>query len=278
MPIDPAHLLAMPPIPARQAWSVRDTMIYALGIGASELDFVYEDGLKPLPMMCCVLGYPGFIWQKPEFGMTWQKIVHAEQAIEIHGAVPVEGTITADTIVERIVDKGAAKGALITTSRRILDGDGNHFATVRSTSIARGDGGFGGDSSAPPPTAMPDDRAPDITLSLPTADTQALLYRLSGDYNPLHIDPAVARTGGFERPILHGMCTYGVAGRALIASLCANDPTRLVSMACRFSAPVYPGETIRTEIWNDASGKARFRARVEERDVIVLNNGSVEFR
>lgn len=278
MPLDHDRLIALPPIPARQQWAVRDTMIYALGVGATELDFVYEDGLKALPTICCVLGYPGFIWKNPDYGLAWQKILHAEQSIEIHGPIPVEGVITAETVIERIVDKGADKGALITTSRRILDGAGNHFATARGTSMARGDGGFGGTSQSPPPTVMLDDRAPDIVISLPTAETQAMLYRLSGDYNPLHIDPAVAQAGGFARPILHGMCTYGVAGRALIAALCDNDPTRLVSMACRFSSPVFPGETIRTEIWRDGAGKARFRARVEQRDLVVLNNGSVEFR
>jgi acyl dehydratase len=278
MPLDYALLKALPPIAARQDWTARDTIIYALGIGATELPFVYEAGLSALPTMCGVLAYPGFIWKNPDYGVIWQKVLHVEQAIEIHGPIPPEGRFSGDTVIESIVDKGADKGAIITTSRRISDGAGNHFATARGAIIARGDGGFGGGDPAPPPPEPMPESAPDFSVSLPTSASQAMLYRLSGDYNPVHIDPDVARTGGFDRPILHGMCTYGVAGRALIAVLCDNDPARLISMICRFSAPVYPGETIRIEIWQDGVGNARFRALVEERDLVVLNHGQVQYR
>ena len=151
------------------------------------------------------------------------------------------------------------------------------IATARNASFLRGDGGFGGNSEGQPkPNPIPD-RPPDEVHVLPTAPSQALLYRLSGDLNPLHIDPAVAAVAGFPRPILHGLCTFGVAGRSLLASLCDNEPSALRKMGARFSAPCFPGETIRTEIWRDGFGSASFRASVVERDLTVLNNGFVEF-
>ena len=156
---------------------------------------------------------------------------------------------------------------------------GEHLATVRSTSFLRGDGGFGqrGATTMPQPHLVPEDRAPDLTALLPTGLGQATLYRLSGDYNPLHIDPAVARSAGFDRPILHGLCTYGVVGRGLLEALCANDGTLVRRMDARFSSPVYPGETMRLEIWRHGPGRAAFRAYAEERGVLVLNNGNIVF-
>jgi len=152
------------------------------------------------------------------------------------------------------------------------------LATTTMTTLLRGDGGFGGTSEGMAvPHALPGDRAPDLVRVLPTATNQALIYRMSGDLNPLHIDPEVARAAGFERPILHGLATYGIAGRALIAGLMDNDPARLKRLDVRFSSPVYPGETISTEIWRDGDGRASFRSIAVERNVVVLNNGLVEF-
>jgi acyl dehydratase len=143
---------------------------------------------------------------------------------------------------------------------------------MSSTTFLRGDGGFGGPSGpTPEPHRLPE-RQPDISVDLPTLPQAGLIYRLSGDYNPLHADPAVAAGAGFSRPILHGLCTFGVAGRAVLRACCDNDQRRLGSFRARFSAPVYPGETIRTEIWRDAQ-TISFRARVPERDIVVLGNG-----
>ena len=292
MPLDPARLLGMEPIVTRQMLTKRDTILYALGVGASELDFVFEERLKALPTMAVVLGYPGFIWRDPAMGVNWQKILHGEQSTILHAPLPVEGEIIGTTRIEALFDKGADKGAIALVTREIHNGAGTHLATVRGTTFLRGDGGFGGNhrlsspaasgsdgDGAPKPHPLPD-RAPYSIVTLPTSPDQALIYRLSGDLNPLHIDPAVATGAGFAAPILHGLATYGIVGRALLAGACNNDPARLTRMDARFSSPVYPGETIETAIWDEgaADGRKRlaFRARVVERDLIILTNGYAE--
>ncbi|WP_260580814.1 MaoC family dehydratase [Sphingopyxis sp. PET50] len=276
MAIDPAFLLAMPPIVTRQTLTRRDTILYALGIGATELDFTYEAGLKALPTMAVTLGYPGFIWRDPALGANWQKILHGEQSTILHAPLPVEGEITGTTRIEALFDKGADKGAIAMVTREIHDGAGTHLATSRAMTFLRGDGGFGGSGEgAPVPHPVPE-RAPDAVVTLTTAANQAQIYRLSGDLNPLHIDPDVARGAGFDGPILHGLATYGVIGRALLAARCGNDPARLKRIDGRFSSPVYPGETIETAIWDEAGGRLAFRARVVERDRIVFTNGYAE--
>jgi len=278
--IDPDYLLSMPPIVTRQTLTARDAILYALGIGATELDFLFEERLQALPTMAVTLGYPGFIWRDPALGANWQKILHGEQSTILHAPLPVEGEIVGSTVIEALYDKGADKGALAMVTREIHDGLGQHLATSRSMTFLRGDGGFGGSAEgAPVPHAIPD-RAPDDIVTLTTAANQAQIYRLSGDLNPLHIDPDVARAGGFDAPILHGLATYGVIGRALLAARCGNEPVRLKRLDGRFSSPVYPGETIETSIWDakdsGGSGKLAFRARVVERDKIVFTNGYAE--
>lgn len=274
--IDPNHLLTMPPIVSQQTLTRRDTALYALGIGATELDFLYEDGLKALPTMAVTLGYPGFIWRDPALGANWQKILHGEQSTILHAPLPVEGEIIGTTRIEALFDKGADKGALAMVTREIHDDAGTHLATSRAMTFLRGDGGFGGTAEgAPVPHPLPD-RAPDAVVTLTTAANQAQLYRLSGDLNPLHIDPTVATGAGFDGPILHGLATYGVIGRALLAARCGGDPTRLTRIDGRFSAPVYPGETIETAIWDEGPGRLAFRARVVERDRIIFTNGYAE--
>lgn len=276
MAIDAAKLLSMPPIVTRQTLTPRDTILYALGVGASELEFLFEERLKALPTMAVTLGYPGFIWRDPALGANWQKVLHGEQSTILHAPLPVEGEIVGSTVIEALYDKGADKGALAMVTREIHDGAGTHLATSRSMTFLRGDGGFGGSAEgAPAPHAIPD-RAPDDVVTLTTAANLAQIYRLSGDLNPLHIDPDVARGGGFDAPILHGLATYGVIGRALLSARCDNDPVRLKRLDGRFSSPVYPGETIETSIWDEGSGKLAFRARVVERDKIVFTNGYAE--
>ena len=198
--------------------------------------------------------------------------MHGEQSIDVLSDLPVEGEIIGRTKVTGLVDKGVGKGALLFSEKRLTDATtGKLLAVTRSTTFLRGDGGFGGPMGlVAAPHTMPE-RAPDVTIDLNTRPEQALLYRLNGDDNPLHADPALAAKAGFPRPILHGLCTFGVVGHALLRGLLDYDATKLRKMAARFTAPVFPGETIRTEIWHDGS----FRARVVERDVIVMNNGHI---
>lgn len=280
MPIDPDKLRNWPFPDLTHSYTTRDTILYALGIGCGadptdehDLRFVYEDGLFALPMMAVVLGYPGFWLKDQNTGADWRKVLHGEQGLVIHKPLPASGTVIGRSRVTGLVDKGPDKGALLLQERDIVDkATGELLASVTATAVLRGDGGFGGPSgAAPEPHRLPD-RAPDVTCDLPTLPQAALIYRLSGDYNPLHADPKVARSVGFPRPIMHGLCSYGVAGRAILKTCCDDDPARLKAMALRFSAPAFPGETIRTEIWRDG-GAVSFRARVVERDVLILNNG-----
>jgi len=274
MTIDPAKLLASPPIKTRHEISRHDTILYALGIGAEELKFVYEEQLETLPMMALVMAYPGFFLRNPEYGADWKRILHADQSLEIHAPLPIEGVLLGETTFDAVYDKGPEKGALVYTSRRITSEDGTHVATATAGAFLRGDGGCGSTHEvAPQPHKVPEDRPPDEVVELTTGSNQAMIYRLSGDLNPLHVDPEVAKSAGFDSPILHGLCTYGVVGRALLATCADNDPARLKSMKARFSAPVFPGETIITEIWRESDTQVSFRARLHERNVVVLSNG-----
>ena len=287
MPFD-YEALRQRPIPVvTQTYLPRDTILYALGVGvatanpvpADDLKFVYEERLVALPTMGVVLATGPFWMQDPATGIDWKKILHGEQMLTVHRPLPPSGTIRAETTIDEIYDKGADKGAVMYLTRRLFDAaNGEPLMSVGSSCFMRGNGGFGGKSDgAPKPHPVPADRLPELALDLVTRPEQAVIYRLSGDYNPLHIDPAVARSASFDRPIVHGLCTYGVAGRALLKLLCDNDPVRLRRLDARFASPVFPGETIRTEVWREGGGRAAFRARVVERDVVVLNNGLVEY-
>lgn len=270
---DPRHLVAMEPIETRWRFTARDTILYALGVGAHELPFVYEDGLRALPSMPVIMAYPGFIWRDPALGVDWRRVLHGESTVTIHAPLPVDGELIGQTRFGPVYDKGADKGAVVCQTREIRTVDGTLVATVGSTSMLRGNGGFGDDGEVQPPPHPIPDRAPDCEHAITTSPEQAMIYRLSGDMNPLHIDPAAARDGGFDRPILHGQCTFGVAVRALMAMVCDNDPARVRSVSVRFSRLVYPGDTIRTQVWREADGRFTFRALCAERDEVVLTNG-----
>ncbi|HMM77463.1 MAG TPA: MaoC/PaaZ C-terminal domain-containing protein [Gammaproteobacteria bacterium] len=269
-------------VDARTArYRVEDTMLYALatGLGTDPLDpaqlrYVYEENLLALPSLCLVLAYPGFWLRKPEYFVDWAKVLHAEEEFVIHAPLPAAGTVTGRTTVIAIVDRGADKGAYIHSRKEVRRAEDDALlATVNTISVARGDGGLGGGGEAPRAAtfALPA-RAPDAVCELPTLPQQALLYRLCGDFNPLHADPAVARQGGFERPILHGRCTMAVAQHALLRHCCDYDATRLKSMRVRFTAPFYPGETLRTRLWRE-DGRVLFDAASVERGVTVLGQG-----
>jgi len=285
MAIDYDRLLSLDIPEVEQSYAERDTMLYALGVGVAHdpldpaiLPFVYERDLRALPTMALVLAHPGFWTRDLDTGIDWVKMVHGEQSMVLHRTLPATGTVIGKTRVVEIIDKGEGKGAIVISERQLVDkASGAPIATLTQTNVCRGDGGFGGPPRvAPVPHPLPE-RTPDLAVDLPTRPEAALIYRLSADPNPLHADPAVARAAGFPRPILHGLATFGVVGHAVLRGACGYDTGRIASMAGRFSAPVYPGETIRTEIWRDGD-VVSFRARAIERDVIVLNNGRAELR
>jgi acyl dehydratase len=266
-----------------QSYSERDSIIYALSLGLgsnatdpSELKFVYEKELQTFPTMAVVMGHPGPWMQDPETGIDFIKVLHGEQYLEIHKPLPTEGSIIGRTRVVDIIDKGADKGALIIIERKLYEQKTGDLLNTQSAIIfARGDGGFGGPAtSAPAPHSLPD-RDPDRVVDIPISTQAALLYRLNGDYNPLHADPVIAKKAGFEAPILHGLASYGIAARAVLKALDNGDASELRSFGLRFSAPVYPGETIRTDVWKDGN-IVSFRASVVERDMTVLKNGRAE--
>lgn len=273
-------------IPAReQAYGPKDCILYALGVGLGQdpmdedqLGFVYEKSLKALPTMAAVLGHPGFWMRDLDTGIDWVRIVNGEQGVVLHRPLKTENTVVGRQRIVEVIDKGAGKGALVRTERKVTDkASGEAIATVTQTTFCRADGGFGGPPrQAPVPHPIPA-RAPEAVCDLATRPETALIYRLSGDRNPLHADPAVARQAGFPRPIMHGLGNFGLAGHAVLKTMCGYDPQKLVSFACRFSAPVFPGESLRTEMWRDGA-VVSFRTRVLERDVIAVNNGRAEVR
>jgi acyl dehydratase len=283
MAIDYEKLLNWEIPEVEQQLTRRDTMLYALGVGlgadpcdTNQLKFVYEENLAALPTMAVILGYPGAWHARGNTGITRSHVVHGEQGFVIHRPLPVEGSVIGRTTVKAVIDKGKDKGALVFTECAVRDkSSGEMICLLNSTTFCRADGGFGGPSG--PAKSLPSipDTPPDAVCDLATLPQAALIYRLSGDYNPLHADPAYARKSGFKGPILHGRGTFGVAGHALLKACCDYDPARLKSMACRFSSPVYPGETIRTEIWRSGSS-VRFRSTIPARGVTVINNGSAE--
>jgi acyl dehydratase len=283
MPIVYEKLLALDIPAVEHSYGPKDVMLYALGLGLGqdpmnedELAFVYEKNLKVLPSFALVQGYSPYWLRNPATGVNWAKVVHGEQGLKLHRPVAPQGTVIGKTRIVEVIDKGEGKGALVFSERKVTDkASGELLATLKQTTFCRADGGFGGPKrEAPSPHALPE-RAPDVVCDLPTRPEMALIYRLSGDINPLHAEPEFAKAAGFPRPILHGLATFGVAGHALLKSVCGYDPARLAAIAGRFSAPVFPGETIRTEIWRDGA-VASFRARVVERDVIAINNGRAD--
>lgn len=268
-------------------YSTRDTMLYALGIGmgsdptdAGDLRFVYEKNLQAVPTMAAVIGAPGSWLREPSTGVNYERLLHGEQDIEFFRSLPVAGTVTARNKVVTINDKGPGKGAVVVVRRELFDEEGNLLTRGMQLLFTRDEGGYSANGSPSDPMPPPLPNVPQskaeyevVLTSLPQA---ALIYRLSGDYNPLHADPEVAKRAGFERPILHGLCTYGMTARALIVSVLGHDAQRLKRLAVRFSAPLYPGETVRFEIWRESARVLRVRATASGRNVVVLNNGVAE--
>jgi acyl dehydratase len=287
MALDYEKLMRMQFEPRHQTYTQRDTMLYALGLGVgtqdpldwNELKYVYEKGLAALPTLAVTLAADSMRLADPSFGLNYRMLLHAEQSLIVHKPLPAEGTVVSQTKIDEIYDKGAAKGAIMYMTRTLHDtANGDLLVTLGTVSFLRGDGGFGGKSEgAQKPRAVPTDRPPDLTTHLPVFLNQALVYRLAGDYNPLHSDPTVARSAGFERPILHGLCGYGMAGRALLKVLGHDDAERFKRLDVRFTSPVYPGEPLQLDIWKIAPGDASFRVIATDRKVVVEDFGRFEY-
>lgn len=285
MPIDYDRVMSFRIPPSTASYTERDTMLYALAVGMGtdptdrrELAYVTEGGLRVLPTMTTVMAWDDAWLYRIGLDMTQQ--VHGEERITIHAPLPPAASVKAETRIVDVFDKGPGRGAILVFETRITETTtGTLLATTVATSFARADGGFGGpEGTRVAPHPIPE-RAPDAVVDLTTQPNQALLYRLSGDRNPLHADPDYATRGGFPRPILHGLCTLGHACVALVKTAAGWDASRIRELGVRFTSPVFPGETIRTEIWRDARAASAppsvvsFVSRVVERDVVVLHHG-----
>ncbi|WP_411287671.1 MaoC/PaaZ C-terminal domain-containing protein [Phenylobacterium sp.] len=295
MPIFYPDILDQKTEPRTFTYGDKDVMLYALGVGMGadpmderELPFVYEKSPKVIPTAATVLasasGRPargaGQVEQKPGHRpsqINFLMVVHGEQKVELHKPLPAFGTFTAQGRTVGAYDKGKDKGAVIINETVWTDEAGEKVATLTGSTFARGDGGFGGPTEgAPEPHQVPGRKA-DLTVDITTRPDQALLYRLNGDRNPLHSDPDIARRAGFPRPILHGLCTYGITCRAVLQAITGYDPDQILSHEARFSAPVFPGDTVSVDLWTD--GKViSFEARVKAREVTVIKNGKTVLR
>ena len=278
MAIDYEKIMSLETKNQEFSYSDRETMLYGLGIGFGkdplndeELKFVYERDLKTVPSMATVVSWGA--GNMRESGINYLLVLHGEQRLKMHEPLPHSADILVDSSVKGVFDKGKEKGALIITETDIkLKENENLLCTLSSTTFARGDGGFGGPSDGAPEPHLIPERKSDDEFSADTEPNQALIYRLSGDRNPLHSDPEIAKAAGFDVPILHGLCTYGTACRTIISNVCDYDSTLIEEFNVRFSSPVYPGEKISTEIWKD-DNVISFRCWVRDRNVMVLNNG-----
>lgn len=288
MAIDPSAVGAVTE-PRIYEWTDRDTLLYALGVGAGTSDLAYttensheipQQVLPTFAVICCM----GFAAAPLVGTFNWGMLLHGSQEVRLASPLPPAGSLSVVSEVADIQDKGEGKNAIIVLRARGSDpASGAQVAETLTTLVIRGAGGFGGRPGQRPPAPEFPDREPDARIALPTREDQALLYRLSGDRNPLHSDPWFARElAGFPMPILHGLCTYGFAGRALLAELAGGEAAKLTAMAARFSSPVFPGELLTTSIWRTESGRAVYRTEASAPDGsnsrVVLDDGVAEFR
>jgi acyl dehydratase len=288
MPLDHS-LVGVPGEPDERTWTSTDALLYAVGVGAGlgdplqELEFTTEntEGMtqQVLPTYAVLIAQPRTGRSLGDFDRA--QLVHAEQAFELHRPLPVEGTVRTVSTVTGIYDKGS--GAMVVSENVAVDAaTGDKLVTSRGGLFIRGEGGFGGDRGPRDGWQRPT-RQPDHRVVQPTRPEQALLYRLSGDRNPLHADPKFAARGGFSRPILHGLCTYGVTGRALLHALCGSDPARFRSMSGRFTRPVMPGDTLVVSIWlpedagDDKTGDTALFQTATEDGHVVIDRGTMQF-
>ncbi len=277
MPIDP-QIVGKELKPLEYVYQNRDVILYALGIGAGaeedELKFVYENELQVLPTFAVIPPFPALtgIIGLEGVDINLAMLLHGEQYLEIYKPIPIEGKLTSYPRIAALYDKG--KGALIEIEVVTRDTKDEAVFLNKFGVFIRGEGGFGGDKG-PEPGNDPPEREPDKVVTMPTLPQQALLYRLSGDLNPLHADPAFAAMGGFPKPILHGLCTMGFACRAVLRAYCNNDPAKFKAMKVRFSRHVFPGESIVTEMWQEKPDQIIIRSKTTERGEYCLTNAAV---
>ena len=283
MPINP-DAVGSKGEPGRRSWTSKDALLYAVSVGAGSLDPVTQElefttentrgvDQRALPTMAVVLGAGG--GAMANIG-TFNRamLVHGEQAITLHREIPVSGELEAQGEIVGIYDKG--KGAVIVTeSHSTLVETGEPLFSTRSSVFIAGEGGFGGDRGPSGPTNVPPETAPDHEVTYSTRPDQALTYRLNGDRNPLHSDKSFSDIGGFPKPILHGLCTYGFTGRALLHGLCDGDPARFRHMEGRFASPVLPGDDLTVRMWRTGDGEAVFTTSVG--DKVVISAGLCRF-
>ena len=280
MPLDPQAIASWQFPEFAQDYGDRESLMYALSLGFGgvpshprELDFVYEKQQRTVPTMVAVLCHPGMWLRNPAFGVTQSKVVHGEQRMRFHHPLPSAGRLRGTARVLGVEDKGVDKGAVIHLERTVADRDsGQLYASIVHSTFCRADGGFGAGFGQALTLHVIPDRPADLVLHLPTRVDAALLYRLNVDRNPLHVDPEFASKAGFPRPILHGLCLYGIAARGVLQALLASDPSRLASFDARFSGVFYPGETLELSLWQDGD-RISFMGRAAERQTVVLNNG-----
>ena len=279
MPINPDALGATSD-PVDASWTSKDALLYAVGVGAgtNELAYTTENthgvDQQVLPTFAVVLGWGrgGMMGKLGTFNPAL--LVHGRQSITLDRPIPVEGRATLTSQVVGIYDKG--KAAVVVTETRAVLADGEPLFTTRSSAFLRGEGGWGGDRGPSGAVNVPPERAPDHQVTYQTSPDQALVYRLSGDRNPLHSDPSFAAMGGFDRPILHGLCTYGFTGRALLHSVAGSDAARFLHMEGRFSAPVFPGDSLTVSIWETGQGEAVFSTARHD-GTVVIDQGQCRF-
>jgi acyl dehydratase len=283
MPLNYDRILAHRVGPLDASTDERTCILYALGIGIGmdpvdreQIKFVHERELAAFPTVATVLGWPGRLTD-PAFGIDSRMVVAASLKVTLNRPLRAQETLSSDPRVVEIVDRGPGKHAILQSARSLVTPAGEVVAIVENTSLARNHGGFGGrvtEAAEPPPTP---ERAPDAVCDLPTPPNLALIFRLMGDENPLHVDPDSAKKSGFPRPILHGAATFGIAAHAVLRTMAGYDPARLAAIEARFSRPVFPGETVRTEMWQEDDAMA-FRCRIAARDEVVLTNGWARLR
>jgi acyl dehydratase len=273
------RIMAYRPADIAVSYGAHECILYALGIGLGmdpldpgALKFVYERaGLEAFPTMAVVLGWPGRMTD-PAFGVDEKLVVAGDLKVVLHRPLAPEAKLVSRPRIREVIDKGPGNAAIILNTRDLTAADGTLVATVDSSTFARKHGGFGGKATQTPPQHVVPQSAPQTVCDLPTPPNLALIYRLNGDENPLHADPARAREAGFDRPILHGAASFGIAAHAILRSCADYRPQRLASIEARFSRPVFPGDTIRTELWPEGE-RVSFQCRVAGRDEIVLSNG-----
>ena len=278
MPLDPTGLMALSIPPRNVVYAGRDSLLYALTVGmaaggeADDLPFVWEKAQRIVPSMATMLAFDDS-WLDAA-GIDLKQVVHGALDLHFHAPLAPEGEALAEARITGLDDKGPGKAGLVFVET-VLSQGGRPACTLLSTIFVRGAGGFGGPAGEQVKAQKMPEGPPQTTSSTPTAPNQALLFRLLGDRNPLHVDPELARQVGFDRPILHGACTFGIACAEVLRLFCEQDPARLRRFAARFAGPLYPGETLAFSFWR-RDGSICFRAHAAEREAIVLDNGLAE--